>query len=1188
MDIRVIDTAVAIPGRGLYVFSGDQVSRYTGRWSPAPGYPVPITTEFPGAFPRNIEAALLHPDGSLYLFRGSQHLRYDLAAWRPYLGYPRPYAADWPGVFPDRVDTAVTWGPDVVYLFRDQSYTSFSPRLGRARGGFPKPIAGNWPGLGSGPVRAAFSLDGSPVVLVTDTPHLLDTQGRPMPARPDALPAFLRARAGENLDGDPGTPSGSGSVGGGAPPANSWGARAGGWNAGDREVTGTWRMPITGLHQGLSRQAPDDDVTGETREARHCRGIAIVPQTVQAGGLEVMLHFHGYDIGDREREQSGDGMHAGTVRDVAADRIPQQLAASGRNMIAIVPQGTRYAKFAIPEPDAYVTEVLGQVAARVKARDPRKDLDPLARVRTIVSAHSGGGVAAVAAVQQFERPVNNDQDWLTQPGLLLFDAINGVNELAAVTKLVVRWLNADRDRLLAQPSIKQALDLLCRRGLRFRSTWTEGVYRVVNSPAGGRRFDGKERRHQRGKTVVVNVTYEVKPDHTVQCVVDQWFTANQATLDPHVWGELRKQYVVEHMEGEHHFTLGIGRVGVATEPVNGVTHAKDTPRGSNLAPADANGNLWKALSALGPDPACRQPPPPAASGSTGYEFEFEPPFARQAAPAAPAAPPRQPPGSYGEHGDAKKAADRRYVVYQDVVRWGGTMAWRTNNPGNMKFSTFSKAHGAIAGVWKDQAVFPDLETALKALHALLKTQTYKVMTIREAITRFAPPEDGNDTEQYIADVTKGTGLPDDTVLAKLTDDQLELVVKVIRRTEGFVAGQILDRNGPGWVRDLLGPDPATAPAAPAGDHEAGSPAGTILRAVKAAIARRDFTAAGGSAFWLLNGLNAAEIVTVVRRLTRAERAQLWKHVADAAGLFDLPRLRVALAVADTSQARGVKAVAKLDALRGANPPSPVRTAFADAVAAGQWPAAWRTLTGLNMYEMVRALDAIGDDRRAQLLANRPADDIARPQYAVSVVQDRQLPATAPGDLDTTGQVATAADYLAEQLFHVAAVMNPDAMRHISRLLQACVTQGITDKSHVAYVLASAQWESHMGALMVEVTSGTAYEGRTDLGNTHPGDGVRYKGRGYVQITGRRNYQQYTDLLGVDLIAHPERATDAAIAARICTDGMANGRFTGKRLDQFGTDGSYDFGNARQIVNGHDQAAAIAGIGHRYRAVMNRP
>jgi hypothetical protein len=52
--------------------------------------------------------------------------------------------------------------------------------------------------------------------------------------------------------------------------------------------------------------------------------------------------------------------------------------------------------------------------------------------------------------------------------------------------------------------------------------------------------------------------------------------------------------------------------------------------------------------------------------------------------------------------------------------------------------------------------------------------------------------------------------------------------------------------------------------------------------------------------------------------------------------------------------------------------------------------------------------------------------------------------------------------------------------------------------------------------------------------------------------------------------------------------MAQGRFTGRRLSQFGADGAYDFARARQIVLGHDHAAAIAAIALRYRAAMNRP
>ena len=72
---------------------------------------------------------------------------------------------------------------------------------------------------------------------------------------------------------------------------------------------------------------------------------------------------------------------------------------------------------------------------------------------------------------------------------------------------------------------------------------------------------------------------------------------------------------------------------------------------------------------------------------------------------------------------------------------------------------------------------------------------------------------------------------------------------------------------------------------------------------------------------------------------------------------------------------------------------------------------------------------------------------------------------------------------------------------------------LTDVRWAAYLLATVKHEcADQWKPIEEFASGKKYEGRLDLGNTHPGDGPRFKGRGYVQITGRGNYRQFSQRL----------------------------------------------------------------------------
>tara|TARA_R110002074_G_scaffold274019_3_gene445578 strand:- start:1560 stop:2996 length:1437 start_codon:yes stop_codon:yes gene_type:complete len=92
--------------------------------------------------------------------------------------------------------------------------------------------------------------------------------------------------------------------------------------------------------------------------------------------------------------------------------------------------------------------------------------------------------------------------------------------------------------------------------------------------------------------------------------------------------------------------------------------------------------------------------------------------------------------------------------------------------------------------------------------------------------------------------------------------------------------------------------------------------------------------------------------------------------------------------------------------------------------------------------------------------------------------------------------------------------------------------GATTAPRKAMMLAQLGWESGGFWYLKETASGEAYNGRKSLGNTEPGDGPRYKGRGFIQITGRRNYTRASNDLGIDLVNNPSMAEHPSTAAKL--------------------------------------------------------
>jgi hypothetical protein len=338
--------------------------------------------------------------------------------------------------------------------------------------------------------------------------------------------------------------------------ARAWAdARPGGWNSRDTSVGGTLRIPVEELGTGYSGNDPQPQYT---RESATKRAIVVIPDNVDlaTGSVEVLLHFHGQNIGYRERSKEA------TVRDVEVDMIEQQLVASGRNIIAVLPQGSRgsgagMTKFSIGDPTDYVKAVLRLAAPHLPgSRLPAGGAINVGRL--VMSGHSGGGPYATAYANYAQQPSSTEAEWADAPPLLLFDGINNENDLKELKQNLDAWLAEDLKWISKSADPLATLE---RRGLKFRSTWGTGsdpVYQQMNE--------------------------------ALQTWLTDRFNKLDQGLDSTVGLTWRAQYRILKFVGKHDFNVGTGEPAGPADRDDGVPLYR------------GGGNLDAALHALRPNP----------------------------------------------------------------------------------------------------------------------------------------------------------------------------------------------------------------------------------------------------------------------------------------------------------------------------------------------------------------------------------------------------------------------------------------------------------------------------------------------------------------------------------------------------------------------------------------------------------
>lgn len=127
-----------------------------------------------------------------------------------------------------------------------------------------------------------------------------------------------------------------------------------------------------------------------------------------------------------------------------------------------------------------------------------------------------------------------------------------------------------------------------------------------------------------------------------------------------------------------------------------------------------------------------------------------------------------------------------------IRRQGGTVAWRCNNPGNLKMGPFSKSMGALGEDAGGHAVFKTKEHGIQAQYVLLfaPESRYYEMTLRDAIARYAPVGDAsNEPYKYATYLSNKTGIPLDQKFKTISVDNRMKLLETMWVYEGYKEGR---------------------------------------------------------------------------------------------------------------------------------------------------------------------------------------------------------------------------------------------------------------------------------------------------------------------------------------------------------------------------------------------------------------